>query len=154
MRALPLLLMACTPDAPETLLAVTGRAGEYELQQVQIPELDDPYRMKGSLGNGSVGGYLDQLDDTTLQYRGGGSLAVDFLVQDGVGVPLDADGIALWSYYYTLSQTRLALDVLGHDTSEIFPIDFLRPASGKRELNRKPHHRPCRPPEAGAEVLD
>lgn len=123
MRWLPLVLIACTPAAPERFVVVDGEAGDYQLTEATIPELEDPYRMSGALGDGSVGGYLDIVDGA-VSYRGGGTLAVDYAVRDGVGVPLDADGLALWSFYHTLSAARSELEAQGYDTSELFPIDF------------------------------
>lgn len=123
MRSLLLALMvACTPAAPSRFAVVDGSAGDYQLSEAAIPELTDPYRMQGSLGNGTVGGYFDLSAETV--YRRGGSLAVDYVVQDGVGVPLDPDGLAIWSYYHSLSSARGQLEDLGYDTSELFPIDF------------------------------
>ena len=94
MRWLPLLLLACTPAAPGRFLVVDGAAGSYDVTEAAIPELQDPYRMRGSLGNGKVGGFLE-LEDDAVTYGGGGNLAVDYVREGDVGVPLDADGLAL-----------------------------------------------------------
>lgn len=131
MRALALLLAACTPARPELFTVVDGDRGDYQLVSRPIPELDDPYLMRGSLGNGHAGGFLDQVDDGSFRYAGGGRLAVDYAVLDGVGVPLDADGIAMWSYYHTLSATRIQLIDLGLDADAVFPVDFaFQPSAG------------------------
>lgn len=131
MRIAVLTLAACTPSRPDLFTVVDGTRGAYALTQAPIPELDDPYLMRGSLGDGHAGGYLDQLEDGSFRYAGGGRLAVDYAVVDGVGVPLDADGIAIWTYYHTLSTTRTQLDGLGIDVDVLFPVDFaFQPSAG------------------------
>lgn len=124
MRWLPsLLLLGCTPSAPDRFLVVDGFGGDYDLVESAIPELDDPYRMRGALGNGSVGGYI-ALETDRVAYRRGGSLGVDYTRDGDLGLPLDADGLALWSFYHSLSSAREQLDGVGFPTNEVFPVDF------------------------------
>ncbi len=120
-----LWLVGCvSTEVPDRLLAVDGYGGDYALTEVSIPELTDPRRMQGSLGNGEVGGVL--LDEGgRVVYRGGGPLVIDYVVQDDVGVPLDGDAILLWSYYRSLASARQQLDEVGISTDRVFPVDFV-----------------------------
>ena len=129
-------------QAPERLLVIDGERGDYQLTEVSLPELEDPVRMLGSLGNGKVGGFIDphldlsklastseeeaaaSIDPTKFEYRGGGAISLSFAVDDGVGVPLDADGLSLWSYYHSLASLKEELDARGHNVDHLFPIDF------------------------------
>lgn len=107
---------------------IDGREGAYGLVEAPIPELTDARRMTGALGDGRVGGWLDgDLQGSTvsdLRYAGGGALALEYGVQDGVGVPYHPDGLELWTYYHTLSRARAELDALGVDTDPVFPVPF------------------------------
>lgn len=130
MRAgLPALaLAACAPPTPDRYLVVDGRAGDYALVDAPIPELTNPTRMRGSLGDGTNGGYLDgelvDGDIADVRYAGGGALALEYVVQDGVAVPIHADGLELFSYYRALSALRTDLDELGIPTDTVFPVPF------------------------------
>ncbi len=121
-------LLACAPDRPARFLVVDGREGDYALVEEPIPELVDPGRMTGTLGDGRVGGYLaGDLQDPCLadvHYSGGGAVHLRYSVRDGVGVPHDDDGVVLWSYYHTLSRVRAELEALDIEVAPIFPIDF------------------------------
>lgn len=122
-------LCGCAADV-DRFLVVSGRDGDYALAEVEIPELTDPARMHGSLGDGSVGGYVNvsvdagQDDLEGAAYRGGGPITVRFSESDGVGIPRTDDGLVLWSYYHTLSALRSELSALGIDVEPIFPVDF------------------------------
>ncbi|MCB9692198.1 MAG: hypothetical protein H6736_10335 [Alphaproteobacteria bacterium] len=129
-----LTLAACTPEAAR-FLVVDGREGEYDLVEREIPELTDPGRMRGELGDGSMGGnitidggvlgaVLSGEEEVDLIYVGGRPIRLDYTVTDGLAVPLDPDGVTLWSYYHTLSSARQQLDALGIDIEPVFPVPF------------------------------
>ncbi|MEZ4321209.1 MAG: hypothetical protein R3F61_27285 [Myxococcota bacterium] len=120
------MLAGCAPEVPDRYLVVDGREGVYGLEELAIPELDDPWRMRGSLGDGRVGGYIagDLFGGELRGYTGGAPLRLEYTVRDGTGVPLDEDGVILWSYYHTLSTFRGELEGVGFDTSGIFPVPF------------------------------
>lgn len=125
---LALLALACTPaERPARLLVMAQEDGEYGLVARAVPELTDPHRMVGSLGQGFRGGAF-QIDlfaeEVAMTYREGGPIEVGYGVEDGLGVPIDEDGLVLWSYYNTLSEVSAELGEHGHDVSPIFPIDF------------------------------
>lgn len=115
------VIAGCASVAPDRFLVVDGRAGAYDLVEADIPELSDPRRMHGDLGDGSVGGYIDL---ETLEYIGGGPLDVRFTTADGVGIPHTDDGLVLWTYYHTLSVFRGELEGLGVDVEPVFPVPF------------------------------
>lgn len=125
-HALILLWLGCAPELPERYQVLTGREGDYAIVEAPIPELRDARRMLGDLGDGRVGGYLsgDLSELDSLAFAGGGRLAVEYHVQDGVGVPLHPDGLELFSYYHALSAVRAELDALGIDTGAVFPVPF------------------------------
>lgn len=122
MVSLWILLAGCTADA-ERLLVVDGREGVYDLVERAVPELTDPGRMRGTLGDGTVAGAFLEADGD-IWYEGGGTVRVDHVVQDGVGVPTDADGLTLWSYYHTLSALKVELEDLGIPVEPVFPVPF------------------------------
>ncbi len=125
------LVLACTPPA-ERFLVIDGRAGAYTLEERPIPELLDPGRMVGTLGEGSKGGAIRivggvlGIDESVVElyYEGGKPIFLDYTVSDGVAVPMDADGLTLWSYYHTLSRVSVEMGDLGVDVGPIFPIPF------------------------------
>lgn len=116
----------CAPEVPDRYLAIDGRAASYALEEVEIPELDDPYRMRGSLGDGAVGGYLsgNLFQQRIDGYAGGSPIRLEYVVDDGVGVPLEQDGVILWSYYHSLSAFRQELEAAGVETDGVFPVPF------------------------------
>ncbi len=122
--AVALLHSACRPGVPERYLAIDGREGDYALSEVTIPELDDPVRMRGALGDGVVGGYLDLDSAGNFSFKGGGPIHVEYAIEDGVGVPFEQDGVILWSYYRALSSARDELDIAGVDVPDLFPVPF------------------------------
>lgn len=124
MRAvLPLFaLSACTTSAPDEVLAYVHGPDGYTIAARALPALEDPTRMEGSLGTVRHGGRLT-LDDAA-RYTGGAELAVRWQAVDGVAVPLDQDGLLLFSFYGHLSDAVDALDARGIDTSALFPIDL------------------------------
>lgn len=116
-----LWMAACMPDPSDLFLVVDGREGVYEVVATEIPELADPATMRGALGDGSVGGFVDI---EGLGYYGGGAIDVRYSVQDGVAVPHTDDGLVLWSYYHTLSTFRDELAARDIDVEPIFPVPF------------------------------
>ena len=118
-----LLLFACACAPPEVsrFPVVDGREGTYELVEREIPELEDPRAMLGSLGDGSVGGYLDL---KRIDYRGGGPIRVRYHADGDVAVPLHDDAVVLWSYYHALGQIKDELMPYDIDVDGIFPIPF------------------------------
>lgn len=126
---LPLVLFACSPDpSPALLLAVDrDEDGEYRVAPRPIPELTDAQHMEGALGDGYRGGRI-AIDlfsaELAIRYDEGGRMDLDYDVVDGVAIPMDEDGLVLWTYYHTLSQVRADLNGLGVDTEPIWPIAF------------------------------
>ncbi|MEY3209771.1 MAG: hypothetical protein RIT28_252 [Pseudomonadota bacterium] len=126
---LPLALFACSPDpSPALLLAVDrDEDGEYRVAPRPIPELTDAQHMEGALGHGYRGGRI-AIDlfsaDMGIRYDEGGRMDLDYDVVDDVAIPMDEDGLVLWTYYHTLSQVRADLNGLGVDTEPVWPIDF------------------------------
>lgn len=123
-----LLALACTPaERPERLLVMTREDGVYGLYPRTVPELTDPRWMSGDLGQGYAGGAFEIdvfAEDLAMTYRQGGRIDVRYGVEGDLGVPLDEDGLILWSYYNTLSEVRAELEAHGQRVSPIFPIDF------------------------------
>lgn len=119
---LPALASGCAGRDAERLLAyVRGADGAYAVEGRAMPTLDDPVRMSGALGEVSHGGRFvgDPLAPT---YSGGGPVDVRFVVRDGVAVPLDQDGLLLWSFWGHLEDARAAVEARGVDLGGVFPL--------------------------------
>lgn len=114
-------IAGCTATPADLFLVVDGREGVYDVVPAEIPELTDPVAMRGTLGDGLVGGFLDA---ESLEYSGGGPIQVRYSVEGGVAVPHTDDGLVLWSYYHTLSRFRVELEEQGIDVEPIFPVPF------------------------------
>lgn len=111
----------CTPPVPPegAPLLVIGRdaSGGYAPVARTLPELSDPIALDGELGTGFRGGAL-----TPDGYHEGGPLAIDWALDGDVLVPLDEDGLVLWSFYAHLADLRAELEAGGHDVAPIFPV--------------------------------
>ncbi len=117
------LLLACTSPSPDEVLAYVRTDGGYAIAPRALAALDDPGAMSGTLGQVRHGGRIVGTGDDE-RYSGGRALTVRFTVQDGVAVPLDQDGLLLFSFYGHLADAVEALDARGVDTSPIFPVDI------------------------------
>lgn len=124
-----LTLFACaSTDMPERLLVVDRVDDGYSAVPRALPELTDARHMEGELGRGFRGGFFRiglLSSDLSITYVEGGDIDVHYVIDaDGVGVPLDEDGLVLWTYYHTMSSVRAELTDKGYDVSPIFPINF------------------------------
>lgn len=125
----PLLFaaLACAPDLSGQPVWVISRAddGSYGLSARDLPELTDPSKLIGDRGHGWRGGTL-----TLDGYHHGGALHIDAIESDGALLPLDEDGLVLWSFYADLVDATDALEARGYDVSPIVPVDIaFAPAS-------------------------
>ncbi len=96
-------------------------ADGYVVTAREVATLDDPRRVSGALGTVRHGG---RLAGDPARYAGGGALDVRYVVRDGAAVPLDQEGLLLWSFYAHLSDARDALTARGVDVDPIFPVDI------------------------------
>jgi hypothetical protein len=117
---LALALAACAdPDLPGSLVVITRQDdGSYALAPRDRAGLRDPRRLVGDVGHGWRGGRLD------TAYHQGGALDIRWALDHGDAVPLDEDGLVLWSFWYHLDDGRAALEDHGLDPSPIFPVDI------------------------------
>lgn len=118
---LPLALGCSETDADLFLAFHRGDDGDYSVAPVAIPELTDPVAMSGELGTISHGG-LFVGDLASPSYSGGSPLHVGFSTEDGVAVPADSDGLALFTFYAHLAAARAAVQAEGVDIDAIFPM--------------------------------
>ncbi|MCB9762323.1 MAG: hypothetical protein H6739_21165 [Alphaproteobacteria bacterium] len=125
---LPLLGAGCvSSQVPDRFLVVDRQDGEYGTFARAMPALTDPRHMDGELGRGFRGGFFRislLSEDLDVEYVEGGAIDLRYVVRDGMGVPLDEDGLILWTYYHTLAAARGQLTEAGIDLSGIFPINF------------------------------
>jgi hypothetical protein len=117
-----LLLVGCGPAPADAFLAYVRGADGYAITPRAIADLDDGRRMEGSLGTIDHGGRLVGSGEDA-HYTGGVPLNVRYVVREGVAVPLDVDGLLLYSFYGNLEDTLDSLEGKV-DTSPIFPVDF------------------------------
>lgn len=123
-RLLPLLLLTgCTDTWDEHLAYTYLGEGVHEVGSVQTPALTDAVHMEGELGTASLGGRLLQ-DSGGLRWQEGASVTLDHVVDDGVFVPVDDQGLVLLSFYHHLSGVRDDLAERGwqDDMNTIFPV--------------------------------
>ncbi len=121
---LPALLLGLTacqlhPDATFMLVLDRQADGTYAASPQLVPELDDRERLSGLLGQGWRGGQL--LMDG---YRQGAPLHIDWTVQDDTAIPIDEDGLILWSFYHHLASARRDLMIREYETEALFPVDI------------------------------
>lgn len=117
-------LFACTPATPERFLAFVRQSdGEYRIQPRGISALKDAYLMEGDLGTVQHGGRF-RGDSPSSLWSGGVPLAVGFVVEDDTAIPLDEDGLLLFSFYAHLADVRSALEAANEPVSELFPVDM------------------------------
>lgn len=121
------MLPACTSIHPDALLTwIRAADGTYSIGPRAVPELDDALRMRGELGTITHGGRVVGHSDGSGEYTGGVDLLVHADVQqvDGqdVAVPLDEDGLLLYTFYANLAAVRTAVEAHGVDVSAVFPM--------------------------------
>lgn len=115
------LLYACTSEAPDAVLAYVRGDDGYAIEARTLPELSDAGTMSGSLGDMRHGGRIVG-GAGNEHYSGGRGLVVGYVLRDGVAVPLDQDGLLVYSFYGHLADAVRALGAHGIDTAPIFPI--------------------------------
>lgn len=117
--ALVALTAGCSAGTADSYL-VYQRAedGTYALAPREIRF--DPVLVSGDLGTAFRGGSLG-LDG----YVEGAPARVSWFEDDnGVGIPLDEDGLVLWSFYAALSDARADMRARDVPVDEIFPVSI------------------------------
>ena len=129
-----LVLSACSSIQTDHLLTwVRADDGAYSIGVREVPELDDAIHMTGELGAVTYGGRIASRADGGWVYTGGVKLTVHAVVMDldednmGTGesaaVPLDEDGLLLYTFYANLAAARAEVEARGVDTGPMFPMD-------------------------------
>ncbi len=114
-----LWLLACMQEEPEEFLAwVEGEQG-YAIQARPIQDLEDSLHMKGSLGQITYGGHVPLTGD---RYTGGQTITVYYDLHDGVAVPVDVDGLLLYSFYANLGDAKRWVEARDQSLDEVFPL--------------------------------
>lgn len=116
------LVLGCFPEYPGPL-AVLDRvdegdaAGGYAVRAVEIPGFDAAH-VDGPIGRALRGGALD-----TSGYTEGARMTVRATEADGVWVPVDEDGLVIWSFYHQLAaaDAELAAEA-GADLAPLWPV--------------------------------
>lgn len=118
------LLAACVGQAEQVLVYDYVGEGEHRIQPVTIPALTDIQRVEGELGRATLGGRLAYNDRVGLTWSQGQGVSVAHVVDDGVFVPLDDQGLVLLSFYHHLAGVRDDIARRGYaaDMDVIFPV--------------------------------
>lgn len=125
------LLGGCTSITTDNLLTwVRASDGTYSVGPQAVPDIEDALHMRGALGDVTHGGRIRTNADGSGAYTGGVDLTVHAeqltMDMDGasaqVAVPLDEDGLLLYTFYANLAAVRAAVEERGVDTEPIFPM--------------------------------
>lgn len=126
-QALPMLGLATSCGEPDLeadrYLAFQREPDGYEVAPRLVGTLEDLATITGRLGEVRTGGILLYENDGSMTLDGDRALDVGYDVQDGVAVPLDEDGLILWSFYGHLEDIADQLPALGLDGDVFFPLD-------------------------------
>jgi len=119
------LALACGAPVGEAdrYLAFQREDGGYVVAPRDRGTLDDLGAISGELGQISTGGIILYENGGLMTWEGGRALDVGYEVQDGVAVPLDEDGLVLWSFYGHLEDVAAQLPDLGIEGDRYFPLD-------------------------------
>jgi len=122
--SLPLLLAACAPpEAARYLAWQRAQDGVYAVAPRDLGTLDDLAAVAGAMGTVRQGGQVMLEDDGGMAYTGSRALHVGYDVQRGVAVPLDGEGLLLWSFYAHLEDIAAELSDHDLDPAEYLPVD-------------------------------
>ncbi|MFH1466962.1 MAG: hypothetical protein ABIO70_21445 [Pseudomonadota bacterium] len=118
-----LLLAACAPPQADRFLAwQRADDGTYTVAPRDLGALTDLSAVSGDLGAVRQGGRVTFDDDGGMTHRGSRALHVGYGVQGSTAVPLDADGLLLWSFYAHLEDIARELPEHGLDPEVFFPV--------------------------------
>jgi len=122
---LALLGAGCAAPGGEAgrYLAFQREDGGYVVAPRPRGTLGDLVTITGDEGGIRTGGIIVYQDDGTMDWEGGRALDVGYGVQDGVAVPLDEDGLVLWSFYGHLEDVAAQMPALGLPADDYFPLD-------------------------------
>ncbi len=117
------LFAGCTDDFNQHLAYDYLGDGVHEVRPVQTPALTDVVRVDGELGPATVGGRVLDVDGRGI-WQDGAPVTLDYVVDDGVLVPLDDQGLMLLSFYHHLAGARDDVAARGwqDDMDAIFPV--------------------------------
>ncbi len=117
------MLLGCVDTFEQHLAYDYLGDGVHEVAPVQTPALADTVSVKGELGSASFGGRL-RVSDSRLFWQDGADITLDYVVDDGVFVPTDDQGLVLLSFYHHLAGVRDDLSGRGwqDDMDAIFPV--------------------------------
>jgi hypothetical protein len=117
------VLLGCTDLFDEHLAYEYLGEGIHQVSPVQTRALTDTVHVDGELGTASLGGRLLQTSDG-LSWQEGAKVTLDYVVDDGVFVPVDDQGLVLLSFYHHLADIRDDLSGRGwqSDMDAIFPV--------------------------------
>jgi len=124
-----LWLAGCAAPMPDEILAYRWQGdGTHALEPVPLGVIRDPVRMETTLGPGLRGGYVSVdnfFGDQTIEVRGGRPVYVRHVVDDGVFVPQDEQGLMFASFFHHMEGVRRDFEDRGYGPplDELFPVD-------------------------------
>jgi hypothetical protein len=112
----------CTPGPADSYLAWQRKSDGYRVLPRDVGTLFDLSHLEGDVSSITAGGQFEQLDDGTLGYTGGRPLDIGWGLDGRTAVPLDQDGLILWSFYGHLEDVAFELATWGIDPDDVFPV--------------------------------
>lgn len=118
-------LWACSAPTDEMLAYVMQPDRSHLVEPVPLGVVEDPVRMVTELGSARRGGYVTLENLENAHFRAGGPVHVRHVVQNGVFVPQDEEGLVLGSFFHHLGEARDRFEALGFGAamSDLFPVD-------------------------------
>jgi hypothetical protein len=114
-------VLGCQSVEGSEYLAWVAEDGGYGVESRCLPGLEDPVRMKGSLGQIRSGGWVEY---DTLELHPGEDLRLRFMEQQGTLVPTDSEGLVLVSMWGHLADVRAAIAGTGLRAENLPPVEI------------------------------
>ncbi|MEN0068378.1 MAG: hypothetical protein AAGA48_40030, partial [Myxococcota bacterium] len=108
----------------DAILAYEWQGDGHAVVPVPLGAIEDPVTMTTQLGPGRRGGFLREIEDGA-ELRGGEAVHLRHIVDDGVFVPQDEQGLMFSSFFHHAEGLRQEMVDYGFGEAmdELFPVD-------------------------------